>query len=101
MAIAWSSTSSKVIAHSPYAYEACRRRCWKETGRSGACIPHMVDKRKWEVLEVRDAEVMSCSQMRGGMCHESFDRLSPPQIHLEPGEHHVPRPTTHQKTRES
>src|SRR5215471_9631915 len=50
MAIAWSRISSKVIAHPPYTNKACRRRCGNGKSRLGACIPHMVDKRKQEVL---------------------------------------------------
>jgi hypothetical protein len=51
MAIAWSRISSKVIAHPPYADEACKRRCGNGTGLSGVCIPHMADRKKQEVLE--------------------------------------------------
>src|SRR5713101_4632809 len=56
MAIAWSRISSKVIAHPPYADAACRRRYGNGESRSGVCIPHMVDKRKQEVLGARDAK---------------------------------------------
>src|SRR5712691_6603613 len=83
MAIAWSRISSKVIAHPPYADAACRRRCGNGESRSGVCIPHMVDKRKQEVLGARDAEVTPRSQMRGGMCHVRLDRLPPLQTHTE------------------
>src|SRR5262249_34740357 len=57
MASAWSRISSKVIADLPYADEACRRRDENGQSRSGACIPHMDDKRKSEVLDAQDAEV--------------------------------------------
>src|SRR5882724_4720489 len=50
MAIAWSRISSKGITHPPYTNAACRRRRGNGTSRLGACIPHMVDKRKQEVL---------------------------------------------------
>src|SRR6266705_3775786 len=56
MAIAWPSISSKVSAHPPSTNEACKRRCWNGTGRSGVCIPHLADRRKQEVLGVRDAK---------------------------------------------
>src|SRR5712691_7344135 len=68
MAMAWSRISSKVIAHPPEADEACRRRCGNGKGRVGVCIPHMVDKRKQEVLGARDAESTPHSQTRGGKC---------------------------------
>src|SRR5688500_5886194 len=55
MAIAWSRISSKVIAHPPEPHEACTRRCGNWRSCSGVCIPHMVDRRKQEVLGVRDA----------------------------------------------
>src|SRR5262245_1797940 len=50
MAIAWSRISSKVIAHPPEADEACRRWCGNGRGRSGVLIPHLVTKRKQQVL---------------------------------------------------
>src|SRR4029434_3695215 len=77
MAIAWSRISSKVIAHPPEADEACSRRCGNWHGRSGVLIPHLVAKRKQEVLGARDAEVTPFSQTRGGMCHVRLDRLPP------------------------
>src|SRR4051812_879660 len=66
MAIAWSRISSKVIVHPPYAEAACSRRCAHRQSRSDVCIPHMVDRRKQEVLGVRDAAVTPLSQTRGG-----------------------------------
>src|ERR687887_1810402 len=65
MASAWSRISSKVIAHPPYADEACRRWCGNWQGYSGTFIPHIVDKRKQEVL----GEVTLFPQTRGGLCH--------------------------------
>src|SRR5262244_3572418 len=65
MVIAWSRISSKVIAHPPYADEGCRRQCENWQGRSGAFIPHVVDKRKQEVLGVRDAAMMPLSRTLG------------------------------------
>src|SRR5215813_834875 len=50
MAIAWSRISSKVIAHPPKPTATCRRRWRNWRGRSGACLPHMVAKRKPERL---------------------------------------------------
>jgi hypothetical protein len=61
MAFAWSSISAKVIATPLYADAACRRRCEKGNGRSGAFVPCMVDKRKQKVLRVRDAAVTTLS----------------------------------------
>jgi hypothetical protein len=45
MAIAWSRISSKVITHPPYADAASGRQYGNWTGRSGTCIPHVVDER--------------------------------------------------------
>src|SRR6266566_7787022 len=83
MAIAWSRISSKVIAHPPYADEACRRRCGNGTGRSGVFIPHMVDKRKQEVLGACDAEVTPCSPTREYMCRVRLGRLQPHKTHTK------------------
>src|SRR5678815_525022 len=69
MAIAWSRISSKVIANPPSADEACRRRCGNGHSCSDTCIPHMVDRRKREVLGACDAEGTPRPQTRGGMCH--------------------------------
>src|SRR6266568_954547 len=99
MAMAWSRISSKVIAHSPYADEACRRRCGNGTGRSGVFIPHMVDKRKQEVLGGCDAAVTPCSQTRGGMCHVRLRILQLQKTHTErrsalwPPAHETPKNT--------
>src|SRR2546423_618250 len=69
MAIAWSRISSKVIATTPlYADAACRRRCEHGKGYPGTFIPHLVDRRKQEVLGARDAAVTPCSQTQGGVC---------------------------------
>jgi hypothetical protein len=43
----------------------------------GLFIPHMVEKRKPEVLGARDAEATLYAQTRAGMCHECLDRLPP------------------------
>src|SRR6267143_6038461 len=101
MAIAWSRISSKVIAHPPEPNAACRRRCGNWRGRSDVCIPHMVDRRKQEVLGARDTAVTPLAQTRGGMWHVHVGRLLPPQIHTAPGVHHVLHHPTRQKTRES
>src|SRR5262245_8206096 len=101
MVMAWSRISSKVIAHPPEADEACSRRCGNRKSRSDVCIPHMIDKRKQAILGARDAEVTPFSQTPGDMCHGRLGRQQSPQTHLEPGVHHVPRPTTYQETRES
>src|SRR5215510_12386930 len=77
MASAWSSSSSKVIAHPPYANAACRRRYGNGTGCSGAFIPHMVDQRKQEVLGVHGAEVTPSSQThtesRSALCPQATE----------------------------
>src|SRR5262249_21166627 len=39
------------------AYEACSRRCGNWRSRSDVCIPHMVDRKKQEVLGARDTAV--------------------------------------------
>src|SRR5262245_30257608 len=101
MAIAWSRISSKVIAYPPYANEACSRRCEPGKNQSGSLYRFWVTKESRKSWEVSDAEVLSCSQRPGGMCHGSFDKRPPPQTPLEPGVHHVPRPTTYQKTCEN
>ena len=44
-----------------------------------ACIPHMVDKRKPEILGARDAEVTPLTNARG---HVHVDRLPPPQTSI-------------------
>src|SRR5262245_25837587 len=77
MARACSSISSKVIADPPYTDKAYRRRCGYCRGRSSVLIPHMVDRRKQEVLEERDVVVTPLSQTRGGMCHVHLGRLHP------------------------
>src|SRR2546423_3784072 len=66
MAIAWSRISSKVIAHPHETDAVWRRRYGNGHGRSGPFIPHMVDRRKQEVLGTRDAAVMPSAQPRGG-----------------------------------
>src|SRR5262245_56111454 len=66
MAIAWSRISSKVIANPPSTDAACRRRGGNWRGCSGAFLPHMVDKKKQEILGARDVAVTPLSQMRGG-----------------------------------
>src|SRR6266699_3434587 len=83
MAIAWSRISSKVIAYPPEADEACRRRCGNGKGRAGVCIPHMVDKRKQEVLGARDAAVTPLAQRRGGLYHVRVGRLQPHKTHTQ------------------
>src|SRR5215470_305150 len=83
MAMAWSRISSKVIAHPPEANVADRRRCGNWQGHIGVCIPHMVDKRKQEVLEARDTDVTAYAPTRGGIGHMRLDRLPPPQTHPE------------------
>src|SRR5213596_696285 len=100
MAIAWSRISSKVIAHPPYADAACRRRCGNWQGRSGVCIPHMVDKRKQEVLGAHDAEVTPFSPTRRGMCrvrladvnHKRPKRRSAPCPHAHETHKNTPKP---------
>src|SRR5262245_21802870 len=75
MAIAWSRSSSKVMAHPPYAAGAYRRRCRNKPSCSRPCIPHIVDERKQEVWEAHDVEVTPFSQIRGGVCHVCLGRL--------------------------
>src|SRR6266705_1838802 len=83
MAIAWSRISSKVIAYPPSADAACKRRCGNLPGLSGAFIPQMVDRRKQEVLEARDAAVTPLAQTRGRRCHVRLGRLHPAEILTE------------------
>src|SRR5438046_2896607 len=64
-----SRISSKVIAHPPDADAACRSRWGNWQSHAGAVIPHMVDKRKQEVLGAHDPAVTPCSQTRGGLAH--------------------------------
>src|SRR5215510_6373481 len=99
MAITWSRISSKVMVTPLYADAAWSRRCEHGQSRSGSLYRIWWTKESRKAWEARDAEVMPCSQRRGGLCHESFDRLSPPQTPRESGVHHVAHPTTHQKTR--
>src|SRR5262245_10870983 len=101
MAIAWSRISSKVIATPLYAAEAYRRRCGNGTRHSDGWIPYMMDKRKQEVLGVRDAAVTLLSQARGGCVTctwASFTRQRPSR---STGAHHVPKLTMHEKARQS
>src|SRR5262249_20617466 len=77
MAIAWSRISSKVIAHPPEADAARSRQCGNGTGRSGAVIPHMGDKRKREILGVRDVEMSPFSRFgRLGTCTFGCEKLT-------------------------
>src|SRR2546422_7888544 len=79
MAITWSRISSKVIAHPPYTNKVCRRWYENRKGYSGAFIPHIVDKRKQEVLR----EVTLFPQTRGGLCHARLSRLQLPKTRTE------------------
>src|SRR6266853_6177491 len=101
MAIAWSRISSKVIAHPPEADEACRRRCGNGKGRVGVCIPHMVDKRKQEVLGARDAESTPHSQTRGGKCRVRLADCHRTRSTRNEGAHRASHATTHQTTGQS
>src|SRR2546422_6222930 len=93
MAIAWSRISSKVIATPLYADAACRRRCEHGKGYSGTFIPHMVDRRKQEVLGARDAAVTPCLQTQGGVClagHGPWRERGGHAPHLVPSEASTP-----------
>src|SRR5215475_10957662 len=101
MAIAWSRLSSKVIAPPPEANVAYRRRCRNWQGHSSACIPHRVDKRKQEVLGVRDAEETPFSATRGGLCTDACAYFNGTRLTRCKGGLHVPSQTMDKKTRES
>src|SRR5262249_24236155 len=79
MAMAWSRISSKVITYPFEADAACRRRCGHWQGHSGVCIPHIVDKRKGEILGAHDAAMTPLAQMRGGLCHGCLGRQQSPK----------------------
>src|SRR5215831_13712661 len=101
MAIAWSRISSKVIAHPLYADAACSRRCGNGTGRSGICIPHMVGKRKQEVLGARYTESTPLPQARRACVACAWADCHRKRPTRNEGTHHVSSQTIHEKTRQS
>src|SRR5262245_65995100 len=54
MAIAWSRISSKVIANPPSPCKVYKRRCGHCGGHQDTFVPHLIDKRKQEVLGAHD-----------------------------------------------
>src|SRR5262245_58626146 len=97
MASAWSRISSKVIAHPPYADEACRRWCGNWNGYSGTFIPHIADKRKPEVL----GEVTLFPHMRGACVPSAWTDYYRHRPTRKPGVHHVLHHTIRQTTHQS
>src|SRR5688572_22539716 len=80
MAIAWSRSSSKVIALPPYSDKACSSR-W---GMGKTVRAHLYrtrltknSRKSWKRMTPRER----LSQTRGGMYHGRLGRLQPPKIH--------------------
>src|SRR5262249_36307272 len=96
MAIAWSRISSKVIAHPPEADEACRRWCGNGRGRSGVLIPHLVAKRKQQVLGYVTQRALHAHRHAGHVSRARGQTSTAPDPH-DTKEFTMPPPTRYAK----